>query len=98
MKPIDLIVANFMHEAATTHDAIIEKGRRAGIPEDKLRDIVGDGASEAMARAILCEISHNASLGQVMRALSALGVAATIDDLVQRFRATQDQRRSEVRA
>lgn len=82
-KPVDLIVANELHELA----AKIER-----MPVALQTSLVDDKLMEAIARAIVCNIAHQAGLAVVLKLLEAAGVCDGLDGIAQRFQATREHR------
>lgn len=81
-KPIGLITANVIHEAA---DQV------ARLPEP-LAELARDAANlnSAIARELLCTISHDAALPVVLRALAAVDAPATLEEIAARMTAARE--------
>lgn len=77
-KPVDLIVADIAHAGG----ALLFASERAG------RD--DSGLPGAIARRMLCEIAHDASITKVLFALGAIGGPASIGEVTQRLQAARD--------
>jgi len=77
-KPIDLIVAEIAHAGG----ALLFAAERAG------RD--DNGLPEAIARRMLCDIAHDASIAKVLRALATMGGPSSLDEVTQRLQAARD--------
>ena len=95
-KPIDLIVANAMHDAvASLHaaDPLIE----ALMAEAKRRNIELPPApkpslnADNMARDLLCKIAHDADISKVFAALKAVGAPDTADMIREGVQAVKDR-------
>ncbi len=95
-KPVDLVVANVMHEgsAFNVHDdevvraAIEIAGRKADTTNIKN---VKRALAEMVARKLLCEISHQCSTKTVMAALKAVKAPSSIDDILEGLQAVEDR-------
>lgn len=88
-RPIDLIVANVMHgavEAAGSADYMVELLTKAGLPAQKHPDIHAE-----VARKLLCEIAHDASIGKIYAALKAVGAPCSADDIKEGMRAVEER-------
>ncbi len=95
-RPVDLIVANELHDAA----ARIERIEACNPKLNLFEPLFGDPAtrraiSESCARQLLCAIAHQGAMDRVLAALAAVGAPATLTELDQRFTAVRDQRRGE---
>lgn len=84
--PVDLIVAKMMDDCAEKIALIPAKLIEAADPEALV---------DALARRLLCDISHSAGLPRVLAALAAVGAPSTGEELTSRLRAVQDVRRGE---
>lgn len=83
-RPVDLITANTAHEI---HDRIAMIEAATG---DKKPPAV---RAEVFSRQLLCNIAHEASERDVMRALASLGAPATEADLLARLAAAGEAQR-----
>jgi hypothetical protein len=96
-KPIDLIVANVMHDAFNALAAMEDQRRKldhimrkAGI--HAAIDVGGiDDLPDVIAHMLLCAIAHESSLVDVQRALSALGAPASRDMINEGLQAIRDR-------
>lgn len=85
MKPVELIVTNTLYEAL---DKMHQLPTEIRTPiTDALCSM--DGA-EHVARTILAEIAHNASVSVVFKAIAAVGGPTTKTEIVQRITAVRD--------
>ena len=82
-KPIDLIVANAMHDNASklALARTLCKSLNAKMPGD---------LHETLARNLLCSISHEAHIGKIYDALKLLGAPCSADDIMEGLRAIED--------
>lgn len=80
MKPTELIVANAMHEIAE---------RVAKLPRVLIDAAPSSMIEEAVARDILCQISHHGRLDLVLKAIAAAG-GPPAGEIASRFKAVQD--------
>lgn len=88
-KPIDLIVANVMHDATDAlkkFDILLKAAERVG---GRLMD--GTDLNVEVARKLLCEIAHEASSTDVFRALAAVGAPSSIGDIKDGLQAVRDR-------
>lgn len=83
-KPVDLIIANRLHETAE---------RLASVPQALLTVARPEQLSAELARALLCAVSHDAALPLVLKALAVAGAPSTLDEIAQRLQAARDQQR-----
>lgn len=95
-KPVDLVVANIMHEAAAI-DGIREfvteyKGGKKTVTRKTWLSF-----SDAIARKLLCEISHDCPIEDVLTALEAVKAPASQADILEGLQAVFD-RKKRVRA
>lgn len=94
-KPVDLVVANVMHEgsAFNVHNedvvraAIEIAGRKADAANIQN---VRHALAEMVARKLLCEISHHCSVKTVMVALKAVKAPCSISDILDGLEAVED--------
>jgi len=89
-KPIDLIVANTMHEVVG-QIASANKILELLSPPGKARALEIDAQGrEAIARKMLCNIAHDASLSNVLKALKLLGAPHSHDDISEGVNAVME--------
>jgi len=89
-KPVDLVVANIMHEAVSLLDVTNlltdilaqTKGKRS--KEDKM-------ILDAVARKLLCSISHECSIATVLAALEAIKAPSTLAMISEGLQAVKDK-------
>lgn len=86
-KPVELIIANTVHDAA-------EQMARNKLLFDTVQADPG-AVHEAIARKLLCSLSHDAALSMVLRALGAVGGPATLSDIGARLVAARDAQSAE---
>lgn len=84
-KPIDLIVANTMHDTmrkvTDAHTVMCAAtGKDRSIEVDRI-------GREAIARHLLCQIAHDASMSNVFAALKAIGAPHSDDDISESVKA-----------
>lgn len=93
-KPVDLVVANTMHEAvqainaASSHVGTLQKML------EKLGATVTSAmpdASDAVARKMLCNISHEVPIAVVMKALASVTSFKTLGDINDGLQAVRDR-------
>lgn len=96
-KPIDLIVANVMHETVDTLKAGLSLGAKfvavLGVdkPPDRTAEIMADPENqEVIVRYLLCQIAHQAALPRVLDALKAVGAPCSLDDIREGFTAAKE--------
>ncbi|MCB0066585.1 MAG: hypothetical protein KDD77_05515 [Caldilineaceae bacterium] len=89
-KPIDLIVATVMHEAVesidmakTIYDSIMQQA--ADHRPMPMAEIHGN-----IARRLLCQVAHDASMKHVLAALAAVKAPATIELIGEGIQAVKD--------
>jgi hypothetical protein len=95
-KPVDLIVANIMHEANSlniTDKVLLDTleqvaGRRPPASVAKTARAV---LLEQIARKLLCEIAHGAPMVGVFKALAAVKAPSSIADIEDGMQAVQDR-------
>lgn len=83
-KPIDLIVANVMHdvcEKANFIEALVGAKQKIKAPD----------VTEATARRLLCQIAHDGHLSVVLEALKSCKAPATLDMIGEGIQAVKDQ-------
>jgi hypothetical protein len=87
-KPVDLIVANVLHEAAA---------RRERLPDFALKLIEARRRErdEALARDILVNLADQGSPATVVALLAAAAGLASLDEVGRRYDAVCEQRRTE---
>ena len=94
MKPVDLIVANVMHEVADELrrvQAIVDDlTKKAGMIQSVQPPF--DQIYRDVARSLLCNISHDADLSVVFSALAACKAPATAEMISEGLQAVQDMR------
>lgn len=88
-KPVDLIVANDLHDLAANIERLPKDGRDA---------VNMTSLSTEVARKLLCIIAHQASLPAVIKALEAVGVCGGVDAIGQQLAAVIEKRAEEHRA
>ena len=91
-RPIDLIVANMMHEAvdaSETANDLVKHLEKAGLRIDGTPPLTG--FAEQVAREMLCRVAHNATMEQVFKALAAVGAPCCSDDINEGMRAVKDR-------
>jgi hypothetical protein len=84
-KPVELIVANVLHECAARRERLPIAARALINSHRITRD-------EALARDLAINIVAHASIANVLQALAAIGAPATLDEVGQRFDAVVEQR------
>lgn len=84
-KPVDLIVANALHDLAQRHEEFPPLVRA-------LIDKHADRRNEAAARDLLVQIACGAGIGPVCAALAAVGAPSSAEEIGQRFDAVREQR------
>lgn len=102
-KPIDLIVAEAMHDYARRMQnarAILSAMQDASALRIGGHKGTGSVASEAkrigidlnveLARTLLCQISHNAKIADVLKALAACGAPDTLELLGEGLKAVEE--------
>lgn len=98
-KPIDLIVAEAMHayaERTATARQILQEMRKSkpsyhsGKSLSEAAADVGIDIREELARGLLCSISHNAKIADVLKALAAVGAPSTLDFIADGLKAVED--------
>ncbi len=93
MKPVDLIVANAVHEAAI----LIRRST-----DDDLKKLSDPAQREEIVRHnmrhLLNNLAYEAPMPAVMRALAAMGAPATPHDLWERIAAAGECQREQERA
>lgn len=98
-KPIDLIVADTMHDYARRMQnarAILSAmqeashGRSGGGSVASEAKRIGIDVNVEIARTLLCQISHNAKIADVLKALSACGAPATLELLGEGLKAVEE--------
>ena len=82
-KPVELIVTNEIHDLA----ALIERR-----PAGEQSNAVTPDLMQAVARRLLCSISHDAGLPVVLKLLEAAGVCGGLDGLSQRLTSAREAR------
>ena len=87
-KPIDLIVANAMHEFVGKI-ALARKLVKAIGLKNVTAEIDAE-ACEQMARQLLCDIAHEASISKVHEALKIVGAPHSADDMMEGVRAAAE--------
>ena len=89
-KPIDLIVANVMHECAEYRRLSLHI---AGQQSKKDQKILEKAMQEQTARKLLCSISHDADLQFVMAALDVCKAPHTLELVGEGLQAIKDLQR-----
>lgn len=91
-KPVDLIVANTMHDIVgllpmlkTLDDVLKQCGAKTGTPVDIIHT--------AAARRLLTEIAKQADISKVYAALKAVGAPDTAEMIGEGIKAVQDRQR-----
>lgn len=89
-KPIDLIIANAFHgalgavrEFEMIKSLISKVGKMDEASVPKIHD--------AIARKLLCEISHEAHISKVFEALKAVGAPSSTEDIAEGLRAVKER-------
>lgn len=77
-KPIDLIVANTMHDIAETIRAAQAFTRAVG---GKFSSDIDQDARDAIARMLLRNVARDAPLSAVLKALKIIGAPNSHDDI-----------------
>lgn len=86
--PVDLVIANALHQAADTIERMPGFLRTAAQTDtERLHD--------ALARDLLRKIAETARLDVVLVALAAAGGPATLAEVAQRWQATLDSRKAD---
>ncbi len=85
MRPIELIVQNVLHDLAA---------ETAKLPKAILEAASPGTLEEAIARGILCKISHDGRLDLVLKAIAAAGGPADAGELSARFKAVQEMHKT----
>lgn len=86
-KPVDLIVANTLHEAASMREQLPEVLKSA--LDNNLEN--GDGIDQ-VSRALLSNMAASGTIHQVRLALAAIGAPSERDEIRRQFRAVCEQR------
>lgn len=90
-KPIDLIVANTMHESVS---AVAQLRTIEGLISRLGGKTVDDfNVHNEIARKLLCSISHEADMAKVFVALLAVGAPCTAEDIAEGLRAVKERAR-----
>ena len=93
MKPVELIIANALHDALSRAEMMPEEWRVGLI--DK---ICAEESAVPFGRMLLKEIADSASDNVILKALAAIGAPATKAAIAQRLQAVRDQRSSHANA
>ena len=86
-KPIDLIVANAMHEYVSKLLLARDLAKALGAKGTFFTD---EATHDVMARSLLCNISHDAHIGKVYAALQAVGAPCSADDMREGVKAAAE--------
>lgn len=85
-KPVELITTTVLHDIADT----IERNSADDIAKVDFEALHGE-----IARKLLCNISHDAGLPAVVKALEAVGVCGGIDGIGRRLTSVRETRAAE---
>lgn len=85
-KPIDLIVANSMHDIANATEMLTKVLGQVSGPFNFEQEI-----NETIARRLLCDIAHNANMRHVFDALKSVGAPCSHDDIAEGRRAIRER-------
>lgn len=89
MKPVSLIVANTMHDYAPQLDHELIKKVFTDAPQKR-----GEFAA-ALARKLLCSISHEGADSVVYKALAAIGAPSSEAEIMQALESARDAQMAE---
>ena len=94
-KPVDLVVANIMHEAV---DLDIDRLARSLIENITGRDqakkhqtAIDEAVLQLIARKLLYEVAHDCPIADVLAALKAVKAPHTLSDLSDGLQAVRDR-------
>ena len=94
-KPIDLVVANVMHEAIELDNQVAKletAAVRSGLKiSKKERDAINANVAESVARQLLCQSAHDCPISTVYAALKAIKAPATTTDILDGLQAVRDR-------
>lgn len=96
-KPVNLIVANTMHEAfALVHDMNTKAKELARVARKYKADfdmqpLPENFIADQIARKLLCEISHEAKISEVYKALAAISAPSSAADIQEGLQAIEDK-------
>lgn len=90
--PIDLIVTNCLHEVAEKIE--VAPPALKAMLKRKL-DEAAVPMAETVARKLLCDISHDATLPNVLKALAVVKAPFDLNEIMQRLTAVRDARRKD---
>lgn len=108
-KPVDLIIANSIHEALARLIEAQEQvaasleslGKSGLIPESSMPTMKNifdvPELPEEIARALLCRISHEAHLSLVLKALGSVGGPSGLEQVKDRLQSARDAIQREAR-
>lgn len=87
-KPVDLIVANVLHDATGVEREVssVKSDGKALYDDDMRRTL-----QEATARRLLMDIADQAALPNVLRALAAVGAPSRIEDIAEGIAAIRER-------
>lgn len=96
-KPINLIVANKMHEVVE-QIAVVDRAmqsmkslaNKAGIQSPPVSAVSAEDHASDIARSLLCAIAHSADMAKVYSALAAVGAPKTEADIKDGLQAVRD--------
>lgn len=86
MKPVELILTNALYDLYGKIDIMPEEFK-----PQLTAELTSHKGAEQIARYVMAEISREASLAVVMRALVAAGGPSTLTEITQRMQAVKDQ-------
>jgi hypothetical protein len=88
-KPIDLVVANLMHEIS--REIVIAMAFVKDVTKRELQiDTMDKQLANQIARKLLCEISHEANISHVYAALKAVGAPHSVADIKEGLQAVKE--------
>jgi hypothetical protein len=94
-KPVDLVVANKMHEAMgliATAESLQRKLAALSGTDRKIEAIIDhEQGREALARHLLCAISHECGIEIVLHALGSVKAPGTMADIAEGLQAVRDR-------
>ena len=90
-KPIDLIVANRMHELADEVSILLESVAPFAPLLADSKGAIEACAYEAASRALLVAIAKHASIEKVFTALKSVGAPCSIDDIREGLTAIKER-------
>jgi len=91
-KPINLIIANTMHAAvASIQDAQHTRDAMTSMCNIPSKPVDLTGVNELVARRLLCDIAHQASVKDILTCLGACNAPNTLDLIGEGMQAVKDE-------